>query len=360
MKILYVDDELSKNIIDILRIFDSLIPKSVRKKLKELQNDPTGIHIENKDVKELIEQSGVIDVCYSFFDALKKLEHYENYSIFILDRNLHDDRTHSDFKEVIKSQFPSFADKDKMLDKYKFEGDFLLEYLSRKGINLSGCYFLTANSYIDTNNVISEIIAFNAFDKANILEKKKDNTHLDKLKKKVMLFKQESIIAQMQDVFQAFEIQNLGYDGEHPGQVSDDAQELKRNFLNILMDYEDLGRTRQILGQLRVMLETIFKILHRVNGEQCVSSAFAKYDGQRQDTSFYSALELLIKNDYLERDKYLYKILRNTWDVSTTEGNHNKIGDRAKRNPNKYTAKTYVYAMADILLWAKEIIQDKE
>ena len=89
MKILYVEDELSKNIPRLIRLFSKYLSKKEIKNLKALEADETGYGAEPEEIKNIVEKTGLIEIEYRFPDALREVIHNsEKYALFIVDRNL--------------------------------------------------------------------------------------------------------------------------------------------------------------------------------------------------------------------------------------------------------------------------------
>jgi len=137
-KILYVEDELAENVKRILALFEPILGGKLSKQLDKL-DDPY-----DKEVKKIVEQSKVIDVCYTFSDALKKIkENYLDYDLFIIDRDLSEDEYS---EEQIRDIIPEFTE-DIHIKYLKREGDYLFSLLRGYKIDYDlMVYFLTANN----------------------------------------------------------------------------------------------------------------------------------------------------------------------------------------------------------------------
>lgn len=89
MKILYIEDELSKNIPRIVRLFSAFLGKEKTRALQALDIDASGYGADPEEIKNLVEETHFIEVEYRFPDALRKIiQHPERYALFIVDRNL--------------------------------------------------------------------------------------------------------------------------------------------------------------------------------------------------------------------------------------------------------------------------------
>jgi len=168
-KILYIEDELSTNIPRIINLFQKYIgPKQIKKLNNWLDDDfgPT-----NKEIEYCINASNVIEVSSKFSDALEKvILHYEDYCLFIVDRNLADNDYHIDEIKSIDSNFS-----DEIHERYYGrEGDYLFLRLFGKIDLLSQFYFLSAYPVEDELRSADEVrglIDVNNFSRDNYIEK---------------------------------------------------------------------------------------------------------------------------------------------------------------------------------------------
>ncbi len=109
MKILFVEDQITRNISRITRLFEKYLTKNVRKQLRELENDD--YPPDPEEIKRIVETSNLIEIEYRFPEALQKvIACHEHYSLFIVDRNLFEEKVY-DFEEI-KAIDPSFSEKN--------------------------------------------------------------------------------------------------------------------------------------------------------------------------------------------------------------------------------------------------------
>jgi len=144
MKILFVEDELSKNIPRITRLFSKYLGKKRIQRLESLEADEYGA--EPEEIKAIVEETNLIELDYRFSDALRKIvQSYQDYALFIVDRNLY--QTEYDFEEVKKIDH-SYT--EALYERYfEREGDYLLyklAMLSNADIVKAKFYYLTAYS----------------------------------------------------------------------------------------------------------------------------------------------------------------------------------------------------------------------
>lgn len=168
MKILYVEDELSKNIPKIIKLFSKYLDGENIKELKTLEEDEYGA-LEEK-IKTIVEKSNIIEIEYRFPEALYKImNNYKQYSLFIIDRNLSDTEAYEldEIAEIDPNYNQRFYNHF-----YTREGDYLLQKLVYDIDIKSQFYFLTANN--DELRISSDVqthINNEKFSKDNFIEK---------------------------------------------------------------------------------------------------------------------------------------------------------------------------------------------
>ena len=170
MKILYVEDQITRNLSRITRLFEKYLTKTARRQLRELENDdyPPG----PEEIKRIVETSNLIEIEYRFPEALQKvILHHDIYALFVVDRNLFEEEGY-DFEEI-KAIDPSFSE-----EKYDIyaerEGDYLLNRLVYGTDVLSKFYFMTAYSAEDEIRGADDIqthISLEKFSTDNFIEK---------------------------------------------------------------------------------------------------------------------------------------------------------------------------------------------
>ena len=188
MKILYVEDQLTQNISSIIKIFGKYLGKKRIQKLYDLEAN--GYVTPNKIV-EIIESSQIIDVAFTFEEALNKFLN-NKYLLFIIDRNLAGEIIYE--IEEIQKIYPKYTEKN-YNDFWEREGDFLLELLVSENIQMvDNFYFLTANIKDELRNAesLQNHIDFSRFKLENIIEKGVE----DVLISKVENFSELEIIAE--------------------------------------------------------------------------------------------------------------------------------------------------------------------
>jgi hypothetical protein len=108
MKILYVEDELERNIPRVNNLFAKYLTETQKKKLSALEIDDSGFGGDPQAIEEIVNSTGVVDCYHSFVDGLGKvLNNNEDYSIFIVDRNLVNCHYDYDAVRAIDPHLPS-------------------------------------------------------------------------------------------------------------------------------------------------------------------------------------------------------------------------------------------------------------
>lgn len=176
MKILYIEDELSKNIPGMIRLFSAYLSEEQIKALNELETDISGYGAGQEEMKQLIEENRILEVEYSFSEALRKIIHQpEQYSFFIVDRNLSKyDYNLQDIQQID----PRYA--EKLHTRYhEREGDYLflkLALFSRIDV-MTRFFFLTAypaSTELQSAKDVEQLIDLGKFKDDNFFEKGND------------------------------------------------------------------------------------------------------------------------------------------------------------------------------------------
>ena len=204
-KILFVEDELSSNIPTLLRMFDRHLSPEEKKSLKEIINKSSGYGAGNENIKAIFKGNPFIDIEYSFHDALRAVsEKYDDYLLFIVDRNLSKSESKLTDIQAIDTSFTE----DSYIRYMDREGDFLLGRLATKGINCcDSFYFMTAHGPEETlrnEETIDAMIALNVFKKDNFLEKTNDDD-FSRLLGIINDLDTLTLLKKYRDVFEVFE-----------------------------------------------------------------------------------------------------------------------------------------------------------
>lgn len=174
-KILYIEDELTKNISTIQKLFAPVLKdKRIKKALSDLENSD---RFYAEDVVEACSLSSELDVIHSFPQAVEKvLAHHKAYDLIIIDRNLslqgYDDEL-SLLLSKINEALPQFSE-ERLLDYYEREGDLLLLLLMRLDPAYKDkTYYLTANvsDALRGSSELQTMLDMDSFSSRHIIEK---------------------------------------------------------------------------------------------------------------------------------------------------------------------------------------------
>ncbi len=330
MKILYVEDELSKNIPRVIRLFSKYLSKKEIKNLKTLEADETGYGAEPEEIKEIVENTGLIEVEYRFPDALQKIiQDIDKYALFIIDRNLSEIEYEYDELRQIDTTY----NEDQYNKFFEREGDYLLHKLVYNGLNvLTKFYFLTAYPAPDEIRGADDLktfVDFGKFHTENFIEKG-DNEQIEKLKSIIENIK---IINLQEENKQYLNILRNKMD-----------EETAEGFLKILYEKDERMRIGDNLKDIRIMYENILK---------ACSQKFP--DMKSNCTDKYGNL---IKGkqtiDWLSNIGYINSIIRNFFfsinKICSDFGAHQN-SENSQYEPTLNTVNSLVYALKDVILW---------
>ena len=347
MKILFVEDEISKNIPRIIRLFSKYLGETRIDQLKKLEEDESGYGADPVAVKNIVESTNMIDLEYCFSGALNKIiRNYKKYSMFIIDRNLvQEEYDFEDIKEIdsnfTEKQFETFWER---------EGDYLLQKLVYLGIDvMAKFYFLTAYSYeneIKSADNIRTHIDFGKFTSTNFVEKS-SSVEINSLK----------------ELIENIDVLNIQMENEEYLNILREylSSEICDSFIEVLTEKDSDKRKdiEQNLGLLRKILENILAVLaYRLNvPDECKSRNGIKVrkvikwllGGKKEETgtiySYPYFTNGLIKN-------YLY----NTYEISSDFGIHPDYNQKSENEskgyqPTSNTVNSLIFSMKEIILW---------
>jgi hypothetical protein len=334
MKILYVEDELTKNIDRLRRLFSNYLDESTIAELKRLETD--GYGAKPQDIKNIIKAKNIIEIEDRFPDALRKIVYgYDQYACFIVDRNLVEN--HYDPREVlgIDGNYTETLDK-----KYRTrEGDYLLNWLimnakEPKSI-LRKFHFLTAHNDSDVRGVdiIEMYLDFGAFTQEQFFDK----TSLDKLKERI------DNIAVLNIRYENRLYLDILRNNLHEGDA--------RKFLEILLEKDDPFRIDNNFSRIRTIYEHILEkfevdIPQREKEERKVYMRrfFAQLATQKK-------INPMLKG-------YCDTI----WNVCSHYGSHTDKKPDTNRifQPTLNSINSIIYALKEVILWFGDQFQQKK
>lgn len=176
-KILFIEDELTKSIATILKLFEPIFMDSrTVRLLEELENDS---YKTPELIIEACQYTSGLDICHTYVNALACiLNNYRDYDLIIIDRNLSEQPYHKDIEDI--KQYLSqggFNDPENKIDYYRTrEGDLLLLLLLRfDKANKKRIYYLTANlDELRGSPELRTLIDVDDFFENHIIEKSPD------------------------------------------------------------------------------------------------------------------------------------------------------------------------------------------
>lgn len=340
MKILFVEDELTKNISRIINIFSDYLDKNIYDELKEIENDESGYGADPRTIKNIIEKSDLVEVEYRFPDALDKiLNNSDNYSLFIVDRNLAESEYR--FEEV--QTIDPVLNKNLQEKFYEREGDYLLQRLVYMNVNVKNkFYFLTAYSAEDeirNSEYIKQHIEFEKFNQRNFIEKG-NSEHLRRMKD---IIKSNRVIS--------IQNENKLYLRILRNRISDDAAFV---FFKVLSELDDEKRISDNLNEVRKVYEFIINV--------CADNI---PDMKKNCANRYGAIRLGQETiDWLTNNKLINSIHRQFFfslkSITSDFGAHTNPEKSAIYKPTIDTVKSLTYMLKDSILWLDEIIRESE
>ncbi len=249
MKILYVEDELSKNIPRITLLFSKYLGREAVRNLKSLEEDESGYGEDPEGIKRIVEETNLIEVEYRFPKALDKIVHnHQKYDLFIVDRNLIEGEYDC---EEARGIDPSFDDVqcDKHVGR---EGDYLFYVLAfvKKTDVRRKFYFLTAYSdeqnQIRGSEIIGTLINLREFSESNLIEK----GNVDDFKR-------------LQDIIENNKILNLKNENMRYLNIlrTNINNEASEDFMGVLKNKDDKNRDviKDNLTKIRIIYERILR-----------------------------------------------------------------------------------------------------
>ncbi len=318
MKILFVEDELSKNIPRIIRLFSKYLGEERIQRLKSLEADEYGATPE--EIKAIVEETNLIELDYRFSDALHKVIHHHNdYALFIMDRNLIENGY--SLKEIVQ------IDSNYNDDFRAIEGDYIFHKLALQGIDIKNkFYYLTAVS--EPKDIIKPyMIHFKNFETENFIEK--GGSDFDRLVK----------------IVENIPILKLQHENE------DYLNILRKNIGNKQTDHflkilENKDKPEKIEDNVRDMRNIYQEILTICAGKIP--------DMKRNCSDYYGNIVMGKKTiDWLFDNKHIRVIIKNFfYSISNIA---NTLSHPNKEAPTLNTVNSLVYALKDVILWFGKI-----
>ncbi len=332
MKILYVEDELERNIPRLISLFAKYLTETQKKRLSAIEGDESGFGAQPEMIEDIVNSNGVVECYHSFVNALEKvINHHDEFSLFIIDRNLVN--CHYDFGEI-QAIDPSFTEQ-KYEAFFEREGDYLLHKLVlEKKVAVADCfYFLTAygaHDEIRSNEVIKTFIDFGQFKEQNFIEKG-NKSDIARLQSAMASSKSLAIYSQNLNYYRILK-QNID-------------QQIANQFLNVQIDLCDSKRIIENLGSIRLVYDALMK--------QCLTfwpELMKLVDEKGRSTS----LGLQWVNTLQEANKInsiQHSFFMSIWKIGSNFGSHKVPEQESIYLPSLDTVYSLSYALKDTILW---------
>ncbi|MDP8268930.1 MAG: hypothetical protein P9L97_09405 [Candidatus Tenebribacter davisii] len=346
MKILYVEDELTKNIPKIIRLFEKYLGGNRVEQLEKLENDISGYGAGPQEVKQIVESCGIIDIEYTFSGGLAKIvKSHQQYSIFIIDRNL----SEIEYDLVDIQKIDQKYNEDFYNQFFEREGDYFLELLITQKMDvINKFYFLTANSRDDLRNAekLKDHLDFGRFKAGNLIDK----SDTDEMKKLKMRIENDERLQILKD--------NLSY----VNILKKINPQLSHNFLDLISNKDDTNQNsiRKNLTTIRNLFSDniLVEIAKQKNApEYCwnhnkkdqivmraVISWICEFNRETRKINYRFNSNSIIKN-------FLYDIQ----EIASDFGVHKKDNKEDKTQPTSDTVNALIFALKDIIVWFDSI-----
>ncbi len=348
MKILYVEDELSRNIPYVIRLFSKHLGRERCEKLESLETDEYASVEHSEKIKAIVEDTDLVDVAYRFPDALEKIvTHHALYSLFIVDRNL----TESEYyPQEVKAVDPEYG-QDQYDEYFGYEGDYLLHKLAvamRVDV-MRRFYFLT--SYVSgktelRSHELKRLLDTNRFVANNFIRKGSDKGG-----------------QRLQQLINSIQILDLRNENRHYLKILRDNLDEKASywFLHLLC-HKDMAKTEVVAQNLDLLGNILEKMLaeagNRLNAPpDCWNDQNALIirnflwhltrDETGRKASYKFGTNRLMKS-------FLYAI----YGITREHGQNDELSpDPSGYPPTENTVNALLYALKDIILWFGGICQ---
>ncbi len=345
-KILYIEDELTKNISSIKKFFTNTFKdKNFIKNLNELENRDGPIYPD--DVLTACNYCKALEICYSFPMALQCIINNPHiYDLIIIDRNLSEIDYLDDLNYILellndnKYGLNMNYNEDQLLSFYSREGDLLLMILLRQDPSLSKLiYFLTANTKdaLRDSDTLKTIIDLKSFMENQIIEKgsEDENKIIDILKN-----------------LKNFRIQNKYYD-QCQALRNQSKEDLVNQFIQVVCHYEQKDNEVFCLKIRKILESMLYDIALKINNPKISSN---KEDFWDDHNNLKISLFLTQENGlskYENQIQYnniirnfcisLYKICSQYGAHSSKEHNLNII--------SKYVTSALLNQLCEVIIW---------
>jgi len=362
-KILYIEDELTKNIATIKKFFTPVLKdKRIIKALDELENT-NRVYAEN--VIRACSLSSFLDIVHTFPLALERIVHnHKSYDLILIDRNLSIYQYDNDLEQLCAwlGEIGMSNMQERILDFSEREGDLLLQVLLR--INpayKSKIYFLTANASdaLRQSAELQTMLDLDSFTRDHIIEKGSEK---------------EKVISEILKDMRAFRIQN-NYREQCEILRNRLTEDDVNQFISMIKYWEDDQR-REFVFYMRKLLDNLLHDIGFNVGEFDASYWNPSNNKQLQIKSFIKGFERggrWFGLPQLEKEKRFgyNSIVRNAclsiFEISSDCGVHElskaiDLESLSVAGLSKWTLSSLLNQICEVILWydkAMEILTGK-
>jgi len=336
MKILFVEDEITKNIPRLCILFEQFLGEKRVKKLKELDADTSGYGATPEEIKNIVDDSRIVEVEYSFPAALHKImTELEEYSVFIVDRNLAASEYSFDAVHAIDPDFSNT-----LLKKFsEREGDYIFSKLLHDyRVDVARVFFFltaySADQVIRNEQILDELIDLKKFKKENFIEK--DNQQdLSRLKNSLKAFKEVSIYNR-----------NKEY---HSILLSLTDSKTANSLYSILLEKDNKKKIRENLNELRCIYEKIVETVCKKLPDVATLCLDSRFHIKSKGTDVPRILE-----DTNHANSIIRNFMTSIYRIGSDFGSH-RDASASIYEPTTNTVNALIYGLYDILCWLKQM-----
>ncbi|MBP8017088.1 hypothetical protein KAZ01_03710 [Candidatus Gracilibacteria bacterium] len=341
MKILYVEDDLIKHISSIRNLFRKYLTQDIIEKLKDINSGKTRA---NKDkVKEIIESCNMIDVCFTFPDALDKIiNNYEDYALFVVDRNLSESSYNYD--DLIKID-DKFRNKEELEKINKREGDYLFRKIA---IGLGKIdeindkfYFFSA---YEKDSIVKEFIDEGKYTESNFIEKGKKE--------------QED---RLNNIIEKIPVMNLIIEyKKYINIIRERISKVYEDYYISVLSKMSSDKLEDIKSNLDFIRDILVKLLENIMDLPSIQSFNNEYKFEKNNNNLnVDALRRCLETEIYKTDTFfITKFIDTIYRITSSYGSHGKRKISEIKFIDSNTVKSLVFALNNIIIWSDDFIKN--
>ncbi len=339
-KILYVEDELTKNISTIKRFFAPYLNKKrIVSKLDELDDNlANSERVVPEDIVSACKLCSLLDISYTFPDALQKITATnDEYDLIIIDRNLSMwDYLEESSLEIINeclNKVGLLFDEDRKLEFSEREGDLLLLVLLKINPDYGKkVFYMTANTKDDLkgSKEIQTFLDVGSFYKEQVVEKG-------------CAGEEEKLIHFIENV-QAFQIEN-----QYRVQCSILRKHLNEEVVSrfiTMINHQNSNNHRDFLSTIRNVLESLLdSIANNIND---LPDELRNQNGSLVYSSFIRSIDPMRDRHKLGYNSIIRNSCFSIYKIASDYGSHT---GRDITNVTIHTVEGLKQQILDVILW---------